>query len=145
MPKKCFFWEKKVLSKEWGGSSGSLTPRNVFFGLKKLNFRRKVIRSFPSVSSEKGGPLVWKNFLKNIFLLGCFPNFSLSTLFEEIKTISPQSLLDLECQNPELRGSSGSVEGGSLRLLMDFCIFSGWSFSLALIQYLVFLNCLDPI
>ena len=36
-----------------------------------------------------------------------------------------QSLLDLECQNPELRGSSGGVEGGSLRLLMDFCIFSG--------------------
>jgi len=35
-----------------------------------------------------------------------------------------QSLLDLECQNPELRGSSGGVEGGSLRLLMDFCIFS---------------------
>lgn len=35
-----------------------------------------------------------------------------------------QSLLDLECQNPELRGSSGGVEGGNLRLLIDFCIFS---------------------
>ena len=37
---------------------------------------------------------------------------------------SPQSLLDLECQNPELREASGGVEGGSLRLLIDFCIFS---------------------
>ena len=35
-----------------------------------------------------------------------------------------QSLLDLECQNPELRGSSGGVAGGNLRLLIDFCIFS---------------------
>ena len=42
-----------------------------------------------------------------------------------VYTFSFQSLLDLECQNPELRGSSGGVEGGSLRLLMDFCIFSG--------------------
>ena len=75
-----------------------------------------------------------RQFPKNIFFWATFLISLCQPCLRNLKLYLPQSLLDLECQNPELRGSSGGVEGGSLRLLMDFCIFSGWSFSIALIQ-----------